>query len=160
MTTKEQWLALHGVCLDAIRSAMEGISDEALAATVQPGDRSVGAEVNHVIQAEQYWLREVGIEPAFGTVPDGERSEARFRDALAGIEAQYATILDEKGLDRDILFGLGRVCQHALYHYVRAIRLRKTVEPAWSPPGRLWERSVDFISDLLILGDEANLNTA
>lgn len=155
MATKTQWLALHTVCLDTIRSMIEGISGDTLSAKVAPGDRSVGQEVNHVIQAEAYWLREVGIGPQFACISEEQWTETGFLDELKKIEDQYVSILDEKGLDPDILFGLSRVCHHALYHYVRAIRLRRTVEPEWSSRGGRWERAVDFIADLLIVGEKA-----
>ncbi len=109
-----------------------------------------------MIGAEMYWLREVHIEPAFGRVEPQGWTEAKFLDEFAKIERQYERLLDERGLDHDILFGLARVCQHALYHHARILTLRLALEPDWEPTEPLrWERAVDFITDLLLIGPEA-----
>jgi len=156
MVTKEQWLELHKVCLDTVRSAIQGLSKEGLEAKPLPDDDSIGEQANHVIGAESYWLREVHIEPAFRRLEPQGWTEAKFLDGFSKIERQYAQILDEKGLDPDILFGLSRVCQHALYHHARILTLRWALEPDWEPTEPLrWERAVDFVTDLLLVGPEA-----
>jgi hypothetical protein len=159
MLTKEQWLYLHEVCLDTVRGAIAGLAADKLAAQPFSNGQSVGAEVNHVIGAEIYWLREVKIEPAFREVALAGWSEAALVDELNKIQHQYQEILGARGLDSDVLFGLGRVSQHALHHYVSIVKLRKALEPGWKPPGwpavGSWERAVDLISDLLIRGPEA-----
>ena len=114
---------------------------------------SIGDQVNHVIQAEGYWLREVQIEPNFQTFQTRDWTELNFLTQFDKIERQYQEILEEKGLDADVLFGLGRVCQHALYHFVKVTAIRRLLEPSWEPEEQLrWERAADFISDLLIVG--------
>ncbi len=156
MVTKEHWLELHGVCLDTVRSVIQGLSGDTLRAKPLPQDDSIGEQANHVIGAEIYWLREVHIEPAFRRIQPQDWTEAKFLDEFAKIEQQYGHILNEKGLDRDILFGLARVCQHALYHHARILTLRLALEPGWEPAEPLrWERAVDFITDLLLVGPEA-----
>jgi hypothetical protein len=159
MITKEKWLQLHEVCLDTVRGAIAGLAVGKLAAQPFSNGQSAGAEVNHVIGAEIYWLREVKIEPAFREVALAGWSEAAFVDELNKIQRQYQEILGARGLDPDVLFGLGRVSQHALHHYVAIVKLRKALEPGWIPPAwpavGSWERAVDFISDLLIRGPEA-----
>lgn len=61
--------------------------------------------------------------------------------------------------DKHVLFGLGRVCQHHLYHVAQLIRLRRLQETEWQPPPAgepgSWERAADYIADLLIFGDKA-----
>ena len=120
---------------------------------------SIGREVAHLIGVEAYWLREVRIEPTFSRPSAEEWSQATFERALDQIQSQYEDILTEKGLDRGVLFGLGRVCQHALYHYVRMKRMRSNLQPGWTAPGPYkvgsWARAVDYMSDLLIVGDDA-----
>ena len=46
MVTREQWLELHGVCLDTVRSAMRGLSGEGLPAKPLPHDDSIGEQAN------------------------------------------------------------------------------------------------------------------
>ena len=159
MPTEQQWLELHRVCLDTVRGVITGLEDEQLVAQPVPDCKSISSETNHLIGAEVYWLREVSIEPAFHEIEDGPCSGFALAAELDKIERQYQEILGAKGLDRDILFGLGRVCQHALYHCVGMRAIRKVIEPEWEVPGwpavGSWERAVDFISDLLICPDNA-----
>ncbi len=114
MPTEEQWLTLHRVCLDTIRGSIANLSDGGMAARPLPNGKSIGGEVNHVISAEIYWLREMNIEPAFHEIPEEAWTQASFTTEVEKMDEQYQQILTEKGLDSHILFGLGRVCQHAL----------------------------------------------
>ena len=156
MIPKEQWLTMHKVCLDTIRSVIKGLSDVKMPAKPVPGGDSIGDQVNHVIQAEGYWLREVQVEPNFQTFQTPDWTELNFLNEFDKIERQYQEILEQKGLDTDVLFGLGRVCQHALNHFVKMMAIRRLLEPKWEPEKKLrWARAVDFISDLLIAGEEA-----
>ena len=59
MVPREQWLELHKVCLDTVRSAIRGLSGEGLAAKPLPNDDSIGEQANHVVGAESYWRRKV-----------------------------------------------------------------------------------------------------
>ena len=159
MLHAEQWLELHRLCLDTVRAVLADLSKEHLPEKVAPMGSCIGEEVAHLIDAEAYWLGEVQVKPEFSRPPSEEWSQAGFESALAQIESQYAGVLAEKGLNRDVLFGLGRVCQHALYHYVRIKKMRAVLEPTWTAPAPhkvgSWERAVDYLSDLLIVGGDA-----
>lgn len=159
MIPAEQWLTLHRLCFDTVRAAIGGLTAEQLAAGPAFGDDSIGEQLSHMIGVEAYWLREVGIEPAFSRFGRDPWSEARFVEEFAKIEAQYAAVLGERGPAKDVVWGLGRVCQHALYHYVKIAELRRGMQPGWEAPGAYraggWERAVDFLSDLLIVGADA-----
>jgi len=156
MVTRDQWLELHRLCLDTIRAGIAGVPDDQMVAEPLLGDGSIGDQANHVIGAEVYWLREVRFEPEFRTLDRRSWTEAGFREQFAKIERQYEGLLGDRGLDRDLLFGLSRVCQHALYHSARIVALRCALEPGWEPTQPLrWERAVDFITDLLLVGPEA-----
>ncbi len=93
-------------------------------------------------------------------VPDAVKDlviNLKVTDAPGGdIEARMAGGKFEKGLDADVLFALGRVCQHALNHFVKVMAIRRLLEPKWEPEEQLrWARAADFITDLLIIGEEA-----
>ena len=133
--TTEQWMELHKYCLDTVRVILEGLADDQLVANVPTVEQSIGGLVCHIIDAEFYWLREVGIEPQFSSLPEKDRSVPRLLGILNKIEEQYQDILSRRPNDQDVLFGLGRVCQHALYHRGRIVLLRRMQDPEWRPPG-------------------------
>jgi hypothetical protein len=54
MVTEEQWLELHKVCLDTVRSAIRGLSGEGLAAKPLPHDDSIGEQANQWEQAADF----------------------------------------------------------------------------------------------------------
>jgi len=124
-----QWLDLHTVCLDTVREALRGIAPELLTTEMPAFDGSIGEDAAHLIGCEAYWLREVEIAPQFSRPPREAWSAEEFIRIFAAIEAQYREILTERGLEPNILFGLGRVCQHALAHRARIVRMRKLLEP-------------------------------
>ena len=157
MISKEQWLNLRRMSIETVKDGIRDLKIDELKKGIFDNE-SIGSEVNHIIGAEIYWLREVNIDPKFYEMKKDEWSEKSFCKILDEIEIQYKTILEEKGLNKDILFGLGRVCQHALYHYARIVRMRKIINPDWerATPYNVgsWCRIVDYITELLI--DENN----
>ena len=160
MPKPEQWLELHRLCLDTLRAALEGIPENLLSKRVVALEISIGDEIAHVIGCEAYWLREVGIVPKFSAPPPDDRSGIASIQALDRIDEQYKEILIDRDLNENILFGLGRVCQHALYHQVRIRKIRRILQPDWTAPVGYssvgsWERAADYFTDLLILGENA-----
>ncbi len=113
----------------------------------------------HICAAERYWLGEVQIPASFRVPGEPDCHPETFEAALHGIELQYHDVLRERPDDPDVLFGLGRVCQHNLYHVAQIVHLRSLHEPDWTPPPPghrgSWERAADYMSDLLILGEKA-----
>ncbi len=116
--TMDQWLELHRRTLDCIRGALNGLTQEQFVweqpmLAGQTGEPSCGeprpcslAGLSwHVLGAERYWLREVGIEPEFSVPEQEEWKLPAFQEALAGVEKQYQGILCERPNDPDILFG-------------------------------------------------------
>ena len=86
MIPKEQWLTMHKVCLDTLRNAIQDLPDDKmLANSVQNGD-SIGDQVNHVIQAEGYWLREVQIKPDFQMLQTPDWTKLNFLNEFDKIE--------------------------------------------------------------------------
>jgi len=156
----EQWLQLHELCLDTVRGALAGIPVDLLVKEVAIIGTSVGREVAHLIDAEAYWLKEVGIVPNFFLLPVDEWSEATFNRTFDQVQKQYEEVLRDQGLQRDILFGLGRVCQHALYHHVRITKMRMILDADWTVPPPYetgsWARAADYLTDLLIASDSAS----
>ena len=152
--TGEQWSELHRRCLNTLRAVLDGLSDAHLVAMDPALDDSVVNTLGHIVGVEAYWLREVEIAPRFERPGKGEQSVGVFRDTLDLIEEQYADALAETPDDPNILFGLSRVCQHALLHLAEAEILRQRQEPGWKGPGAYkfgsWESAVDYLADLLM----------
>ncbi len=152
--TSEQWLELHKRALETVRASIRGLDQEKLLWKEPRSQKSIASEVAHICGAEAYWLREASIAPRFATPSQNTWSVQVFQDVLDRIQKRYHEVLAERADDADILFGLGRVCQHALYHLPRIIHFRIMQEPDWirPEPGRpgTWEHAVDYLSDLLI----------
>ena len=76
-------------------------------------------------------------------------------EALARVEKQYERILARGDNLPNILFGLGRVCQHNLSHWKTMEHLRMLQDPDWrQPEGMTWEKAVDYMTGLLVSGTE------
>ena len=152
--TGEQWSELHRRCLNTLRAVLDGLSDAHLVAVDSALDDSIANTLGHIVGVEAYWLREVEIEPRFERPGKGEQTVAVFREALDRIDEQYADVLAKTPDDPNILFGLSRVCQHALLHLAEAEILRQRQEPGWKGPGAYkfggWESAVDYLADLLM----------
>jgi hypothetical protein len=170
--TKDQWLELHRRTLDCVRRAILDLSSEKLlwepettrgeakdVACDEPRPFCIGAVFAHLCKAEMDQLGEVNIPTNFAAPRQSDWNPRTFEGILDRIEAQYRDVLEKWPKDRHILFGLGRVSQHNLYHLAQIVHLRCLQEPAWQPPlaGRpgSWQHVADFICDLLILGDKA-----
>ena len=175
--TKEQWLELHKRTLDCVRAALLGLSSEELLwepettkgetkelASEVPRPFCIAAIVAHLCAVEMDWLSEVQIQSTFGAPRQADWNPETLSAILTLIEEQYHEILEKWNKDRHVLFGLGRVCQHNLYHLAEIVRLRCLREPEWQPPTAgqpgSWEHAADFITDLLVFGDKAGHKTA
>jgi len=169
--TMNQWLELHKRSLDVIRGAIAGLTQEQLEweqpmlkgqvgepSCGEPRPYSIANLVAHVIGAEIYWLREVSIQPEFKGPPPKGWTVKQLQQTLDQAEKQYEKILAERPNDPDILFGLGRVCQHNLSHWKSMEHLRMLQDPDWRQPEDMTaELAVDYITDLMILGGKAPL---
>ena len=170
--TKDQWLELHRRTLDCVRSAILDLSSEKLlwapettrgdtkeVACDEPRPFCIGAIVAHLCETEMHRLGEVNIRANFAAPRQSDWSAQTFGQILGRIEEQYYDVLDKWPKDKHVLFGLGRVCQHDLYHLAQVVHLRCLQEPDWQPPPAgqpgSWEHAADFITDLLIFGDKA-----
>ena len=170
--TKDQWLELHKRTLDCVRAAIRDLSSEKLlwepettrGATREPTCQEprpfcMGAIVAHLCGAEMHWLGEVNIRANFAAPRQTDWSSKTFGLVFDLIEKQYDDVLEKSPKDRQALFGLGRVCQHNLYHLAQIVHLRCLQERDWQPPPAghpgSWEHAADFITDLLIFGDKA-----
>ena len=169
--TMNQWLELHKRSLNCVRGAIAGLTQEQLEweppmlrgqvgepSCGEPRPCSLAGMVAHVCGAEHYWLLEVGIRPGFKVPPPKGWKLADLQQSLDRIEEQYEKILADQPNDPDILFGLGRVCQHNISHWKTMEHLRMLQDPDWRQPDAMaWEQAVDYMTDLMILRGEAPL---
>jgi hypothetical protein len=174
--TKDQWLALHRRTLDCVRYAIRDLPKEKLlwipqttggeaklAACDIPRPFCIGGVVAHLGEVEMQRLGEVGVRANFAAPRLSDWNQQTFEAILDRMEEQYRAVLEKWPKDRRVVFGLGRVCQHNLYHLAHLAYLRSLFDPDWQPPppgqAGAWEHAADYITDLLILGDKAT-NTA
>ena len=170
--TKDQWLELHRRTLDCVRSAILDLSSEKLlwepettrgkiteATCQEPRPFCIAGILAHLCETEMHRLGEVKIRPNFAAPRQTDWNSQTFGGILDLIEAEYYDVLEQRPKDPHVLFGLGRVCQHNLYHLAQIVHLRCLQEPDWQPPPAgdpgSWEHAADFITDLLIFGDKA-----
>jgi hypothetical protein len=170
--TNDQWLELHKRTLDCVRAALLDLSSEKLlwepeatsGATEErvcqePRPFCIGAIVAHLCGAEMLRLGEVNIQATFAAPRPSDWNPQTFGRVLDLIQQEYYAVLEKRPKDKHILFGLGRMCQHNLYHLAQIVHLRCLQEPNWQPPPAgqpgSWEHAADFITDLLIFGDKA-----
>jgi len=170
--TEDQWLELHKRTLDCIRAVLAGCSRDDLlwqpvatgeapreVACLDPRPFCIGAIVSHLCAVEAERLVEVKVPADFAAPRECDWNTETFANILDRIEHQYHGVLKKGYKDRRVLFGLGRVCQHNLYHLAQLVHLRCRRDPDWRPPlagqAGSWMRAVDYMTDLLILGDKA-----
>jgi len=152
--TDAKLLEVHEQGLNMVRAAVRGLDAEALCWREPDTGKTIAGEVVHVCEAEQFWLRDAGIEPQLD-VPSEEPSSVE--ELLAGLDRaqqRFTDLLSEKPGDHDLRWRVCRVSQHALYHAVRIVHLRTRQQPDWtmphwSEPGS-WEHAVDLITDLIL----------
>jgi hypothetical protein len=152
--TTEEWVGLHRRCLDAVRAAIEGLDAEQIRWAPVPGVPPIAAEVIHLRNAEDYWMREVGFDPRLQPFPADKATPDGLASLLDEAERAHERLLRQRPDDPDVQFGFARACHHALYHLGRIVYLRRCQEPAWEGPKAgqpgTWEHAVDTLTGLLV----------
>ncbi len=152
--TTDRWIEIHARVLDAVRAALEGLDDETLRQQCPHTGISIIKDVEHICGAEIYWMREVQFEPAIPGFSMTTATLGELLTAVDALEAEHARLIHERPGDKDVLFGLGRVCQHALYHLARIAYFRLRHDPQWEAPGwpnaGCWEVPVDLMTETMI----------
>jgi len=150
----ERWLEIHKRALDAVRAAIDGLDQQTVHWKAPGTGTSIASDVSHICDAERYWMREVGFEPDLPTLSVEEATLDELTAALNAAEAEHGRLLRDRPADKNVLFGLGRVCQHALHHLGRIGYFRMRHQPDWNHPkpearGSL-PRAFDLITDTVI----------
>ena len=134
---------------------IEGLTDDDLHTELQGTKESVGRVLQHLANAESYWLEQVGEpRPDFVKRPD----LATARSLLAGLEKAYMSLLDRRGSEKDSkptpAWIALRVAQHAIYHAAQIALLRRLLGRPAVPVGEkaplTWEAAVDAVSALAL----------
>ena len=150
----ERWLEIHRRALDAVRATVNGLDQETLRWKAPGTGMSIAGDVSHICDAERYWMREVGFQPDLPKVSEENATLEELVAALDAAEKEHERLLRERPGDKDVLFGLGRVCQHALHHLGRMAYFRMHHQPKWNHPspedqGSL-PRAFDLITETMI----------
>jgi uncharacterized damage-inducible protein DinB len=132
---------------------LEGLTDRLLQASLPGSSETLSRLLQHILNAESYWLSEVGEpSPAHLKQPDLATSRARLRE----LEGLYLKLLDRRGTERTRkptpLWITLRVTQHTLYHAAQIALLRRLLGSPAVPLGAkappTWEAAVDEVTAL------------
>jgi uncharacterized damage-inducible protein DinB len=134
---------------------IEGLEDDHLQIQLQGTKESIGRVLQHIINAESYWLEQVQEpRPEFVKRP----SLATARSSMADLEKRYMDLLNRRGLDKSTdptpAWIALRVSQHGIYHCGQIALIRRligvpSVEVGETAP-LTWESAVDAVSDLAL----------
>lgn len=149
--TTEQWLAIHKQVLDTVRGAIEGLDEEVLRWQAPGTGMSITGDVSHICDAERYWMGEVGFQADLPRIPVDSATLDELLSGLNAAERAHERLLRERPGDSDVLYGLGRVCLHAVNHLGRIAYFRMCHEPEWNyPKGRDVHRALDLILSAML----------
>lgn len=141
----EDWARIHKAVLDSVRAALDGLDGEALHWNVPGTEMSIAREAAHICNSERSWLLRAGFQP---DIPELGK-DCEMKDILRGldtVEAAYASLLRERPDGREMLYGLARVCLHAIYHQGRIACFRIRRDPKWNyPKGTSIHDAMDLI---------------
>ena len=148
--TSEEWARIHKGVLDSVRAALDGLDDETLGWSVPGTEMSIAREAAHICNSERSWLLRAGFP---SDVPELAK-DCGAQDILQGldsVESAYASLLRERPDDLDMLYGLARVCLHAIYHQGRIACFRIRQDPKWNyPKGASIHDAMDLIIDAML----------
>lgn len=138
-----------------VERMIEGLEDDHLQTQLQGTKESIGRVLQHIINAESYWLEQVKeARPEFVKRP----SLATARSSMADLEKRYMDLLSRRGLDKSTdptpAWITLRVSQHGIYHCGQIALIRRligvpAVEVGEAAP-LTWESAVDAVSDLAL----------
>jgi uncharacterized damage-inducible protein DinB len=138
-----------------IERMLEGLDDDQLQTQLQGTKESVSRTLQHIVNAECYWLEQVAeARPEFVRRPN----LAVTRTMLSDLEVRFMQLLDRRGLDQSTdptpAWITLRVAQHGVYHSGQIALIRRligvpSVEPGETAP-LTWESAVDAVADLAL----------
>jgi uncharacterized damage-inducible protein DinB len=134
---------------------LEGLDDDHLQTQLQGTKESISRILQHIINAESYWLEQVREpRPEFVKRPN----QAMTRSMMAELETRYMDLLSRRGLDKSTdptpAWITLRVAQHGIYHSGQIALIRRLIGAPTVPPGEAapltWESAVDAVSVLAL----------
>jgi uncharacterized damage-inducible protein DinB len=138
-----------------IERILEGLDDDHLQTQLQGTKESISRVLQHIINAESYWLEKVQeSRPEFIKRPN----LATTRSTMSELEKRFMDLLDRRSLDTSTdptpAWITLRVSQHGIYHSGQIALIRRligvpTVEVGQTAP-LTWESAVDTLSDLAL----------
>jgi uncharacterized damage-inducible protein DinB len=134
---------------------IEGLDDDHLQTQLQGTKESISRILQHIINAEAYWLNKVKQpQPEFVKRPN----LATTRSMLAELEESYMDLLSYRGHesspDPTPAWITLRVAQHGIYHSAQIALIRRLIGAPAVPLGETapltWESTVDAIAALAL----------
>jgi uncharacterized damage-inducible protein DinB len=134
---------------------LDGLDDDHLQTQLQGTKESISRVLQHIINAELYWLEQVREpRPEFIKRP----TLVSTRSMLQALEKLYTDLLERRGHERDTnpnpAWITIRVAQHGIYHSAQIALLRRLLGVPAVPLGETapptWESAVDAISEIAL----------
>ncbi len=134
---------------------LDGLDDDHLQTRLQGTKESISRVLQHIINAELYWLEQVREpRPEFIKRPNLDST----RSMLKALEKLYTDLLQRRGHETETNPTPGwitlRVAQHGIYHSAQIALLRRLLGIPAVPVGETapptWESAVDAVAELAL----------
>ena len=165
MNRQKVFMTMHvfEACRKPLFTVLDGISDEQLTWKPAPESRSIGEICRHLLRADAWFLKRLGIEPVVSDAKAASREELvanmqKIHHQIAGVIEVCASdddlIVERKSLDGKDKEKLGvvviHIAQHYLYHLAQIIYFRRAQDRNWQAPTKAWEEATHVIGDYLL----------
>ncbi|MFQ5639055.1 MAG: DinB family protein [bacterium] len=155
-------------CSQTLLAAIEATPVTQMTWKPSPESRSIAEICRHIIRVDGWFLQQIGFDAKAGDpgANDLSKIEAalcslrdQINELLGSLKSDAELRLDRKGKDAQRAYSLNyvvkHISQHYLYHTSQIIYLRRSQDRSWESPLKLWEKTVDSISEHIWKGQSA-----
>ncbi|WP_067706812.1 mycothiol transferase [Nocardia yamanashiensis] len=151
MTSAELLVDAFGRVRENVHGAVAGLSQEELAARVEPGANSIAWLIWHLTRVQDDHVAEVaGIEQVWTAAGWAKRFELPFDDAATGYGHGSAEVAELGGVSAELLIGYFDAVHAQTVDYVSKLvdaDLPRIVDTRWDPPVTLGVRLISVVDD-------------
>lgn len=151
MTSAELLVDAFGRVRENVHGAVAGLSQEELAARVEPGANSIAWLIWHLTRVQDDHVAEVaGIEQVWTAAGWAKRFELPFDDAATGYGHGSAEVAELGDVSAELLIGYFDAVHAQTVDYVSKLvdaDLPRIVDTRWDPPVTLGVRLISVVDD-------------